>query len=157
MNRLAILLTFMSTSALASDNYTQDARALSAAALCGATNVTCQQSYLTGAKDTTAAHKRVLSTYKAIRAAEVPVPPPPPPVPPPAPPPSPATIPTPGLAMVPDGLNVPALMTPSWGSGAIPASAAPDNVGAFRLICQAAINNAGLAAMIKYPFIPYTR
>lgn len=68
MKRLAILLTTISTPALASD--LQDARALSAAALCGATNVTCQQSYTSGAKDTSAAYKRVLSTYKAIRAAE---------------------------------------------------------------------------------------
>ncbi len=44
----AILLSFVSTSALASTNYTQDARDLSAAALCGATNVTCQQSYISG-------------------------------------------------------------------------------------------------------------
>lgn len=65
-----LLLAFVSTSAIASSNYTQDARDISAAALCGATNVTCQQSYTSGAKDTSAAYKRVLSTYKAIRAAE---------------------------------------------------------------------------------------
>lgn len=136
MNRLALLLTFMSTSALASDNYTQDARALSAAALCGATNTTCQQAYISGAKDGTAAYKRVLSTYKAIRAAEAVPPPAPPPAPPPPAPPPPDVIPTPGVDPVPDGLDVASLLTPSWGTGAIPQSAAPDVVGAFRLICQ---------------------
>lgn len=67
----AILLAFVSTPALASTNYTQDARDLSAAALCGATNTACQQSYTSGAKDGTAAFKRLYSTYKAIRAAIV--------------------------------------------------------------------------------------
>lgn len=135
MNRLALLLTFMSTSALASDNYTQDARALSAAALCGATNTTCQQAYISGAK-TSAASKRVETTYRAIRAAEVPTPPPPPPAPPPSPPPPPGVIPTPGLDPVADGLDVASLLTPSWGAGAIPPSSAPDFLGAFRFICQ---------------------
>jgi len=156
MKRAFLLLATISTSAIASSNYTQDARDLSASALCGATNVTCQQSYISGAKDTSAAYKRVLSTYKAIRAAEVPPAPPPPPVPAPSPPPpvpppviDPA-IPTTGLAMVADGLDVNAYLQNSWGTGAIPASAAPDVVGAFRLICQAGMSNARLAEMIKY-------
>ena len=68
MNRLGLLLTFMSTSALASDNYTQDSRALSAAALCGATNTTCQQAYISGAK-TSAASRRVEATYRAASTA----------------------------------------------------------------------------------------
>jgi len=155
----AILLAFVSTPAIASTNYTQDARDLSAAALCGATNVTCQQSYISGAKDGTAAYKRVLSTYKAIRAAEVPPAPAPAPVPAPTPAPSPAPVPPPvidpnvpttGLPVVADGLDVNAFLQPSWGTGAIPASAAPDVVGAFRLICQAGMSNARLAEMIKY-------
>lgn len=137
MKRLAILLTFMSTSALASDNYTQDARALSAAALCGATNVTCQQSYISGAKDTTAAYKRVLSTYKAIRGAEVPPAPPPPPVPPPSPPPAPPPVDTFPLTPIASNFDVNSELVPAWGTGAIPASAAPDVVGAFRFICNA--------------------
>ncbi len=152
----AMLFATISTPAIASTNYTQDARDLSAAALCGATNVTCQQSYTSGAKDGTAAFKRLYSTYKAIRAAEVPPAPPPAPVPAPSPPPpvpppviDPA-IPTTGLAMVADGLDVNAYLQNSWGTGAIPASAAPDVVGAFRLICQAGMSNARLAEMIKY-------
>ena len=133
MKRLAILLTFMSTSALASDNYTQDARALSAAALCGATNVTCQQSYISGAKDTTAAYKRVLSTYKAIRGAEVPPAPPPPPVPPPSPPPAPPPVDTFPLTPIASNFDVNSELVAT----AIPPSAAPDVVGAFRFICGA--------------------
>lgn len=139
----ATLLTTISTAALASTSYTQDARDLSAAALCGATNTACQQSYTSGAKDGTAAFKRLYSTYKAIRAAEVPPAPPPAPVPAPSPPPpvpppviDPA-IPTTGLPMVADGLDVASLLVKSWGTGAIPPSAAPDVVGAFRLICHA--------------------
>lgn len=157
---IATLLATISTAALASDNYTQDARDLSAAALCGATNTSCQTGFKTGATST-AASKRLETAYKAIRAAEVPPPPPPAPVPVPVPPP-PAPVPPPvidpnvpttGLPMVADGLDTNALLVPSWGTGAIPASAGPPdkgNPGAFRLICQAAINNAGLAAMIKY-------
>ena len=68
----AILLAFVSTPAIASADPVVDSRALSASALCGASNVTCQQSYTSGAKDTSAAFKRLYSTYKAIRAAEVP-------------------------------------------------------------------------------------
>lgn len=136
MKRALILLTFMSTSALASDNYTQDARALSAAALCGATNVTCQQAYTSGAKDGIAAAKRVLSTYKAIRAAEVPPAPPPPPVPPPSPPPPPVdVIPTPGLAPIASNFDVNSELVPAWGTGAIPPHQAYE--GAFRFICSA--------------------
>ena len=154
----AILLAFVSTAAVASGNYTQDARDIAAAALCGATNVTCQTGYKTGATST-AASRRVETTYRAIRAAEVPPPPPPaPPAPPPVPAPTPAPVPPPidpaipttGLPMVSDGLDVNAFLQPSWGTGAIPASAAPDVVGAFRLICQAGMSNARLAEMIKY-------
>jgi len=157
----AILLAFVSTPALASTNYTQDARDLSAAALCGATNVTCQQSYISGAKDTSAAYKRVLSTYKAIRAAEVPPAPPPAPVPAPTPAPVPAPVPPPvidpaiptsGLAMVSDGLDVASLLVKSWGTGAIPPSAAPDVVGAFRLICHA--SHISYDDPIVYPGLP---
>ena len=140
----ALILAFVSTSAIASSNYTQDARDLSASALCGATNVTCQQSYTSGAKDTSAAFKRVLATYKAIRAAEVPpAPPPPAPVPAPAPAPSPApppvdtAIPTSGLTDIPSNFDVNSELVKSWGTGAIPPSAAPDVVGAFRFICNA--------------------
>lgn len=142
MNRAIILslcLATCSQSVLASTDPVADSRKLSAAALCGATNTTCQQAYISGAKDGTAAFKRVLVTYKAIRAAEVPIPPPPPPAPPPSPPPpviDPA-VPTTGLPMVADGLDVPSLLVKAWGTGAIPPSAAPDVVGAFRLICHA--------------------
>ena len=64
----AILLAFVSTAAVAAGNYTQDARDIAAAALCGATNVTCQTGYKTGATST-AASRRVETTYRAIRAA----------------------------------------------------------------------------------------
>ena len=136
----AILLAFVSTSALASTNHTQDARDLSAAALCGASNSACQQSYISGAKDGTAAYKRVLSTYKAIRAAEVPPAPPPAPVPAPSPPPAPVpppidpAIPTTGFPMVADGLDVASLLK---SAGKMPDLAAPGDPGAFRLICHA--------------------
>lgn len=142
----ALILAFVSTSAIASSNYTQDARDMSAAALCGATNTSCQTGFKTGAT-VTAASKRLEAAYKAIRAAEVPPAPPPPapvpaPTPAPAPPPSPPpvidpAIPTTGLPMVADGLDVPSLLVKSWGTGAIPPSAAPDVVGAFRLVCHA--------------------
>lgn len=137
----AMLFATISTSAIASSNYAQDARDLSASALCGATNVTCQQSYTSGAKDGTAAFKRLYSTYKAIRAAEVPpAPPPPSPAPTPAPSPAPVpppvdtTIPTTGLPMVADGLDVPSLLR---SAGKMPDLAAPLDPGAFRLICHA--------------------
>lgn len=141
----ALILAFVSTSAIASSNYTQDARDMSAAALCGATNTSCQTGFKTGAT-VTAASKRLEAAYKAIRAAEVsPAPPPAPvpaPTPAPAPPPSPPpvidpAIPTTGLPMVADGLDVASLLVKSWGTGAIPPSAAPDVVGAFRLVCHA--------------------
>ena len=142
----ALILAFVSTSAIASSNYTQDARDMSAAALCGATNTSCQTGFKTGAT-VTAASKRLEAAYKAIRAAEVsPAPPPPAPVPAPTPAPSPPpapppvidpAIPTTGLPMVADGLDVASLLVKSWGTGAIPPSAAPDVVGAFRLVCHA--------------------
>ena len=140
----AILLAFVSTPALASTNHTQDARDLSAAALCGATNVTCQQSYISGAK-TSAASKRVEATYRAIRQGEVTIPPivPPPPPPSPVPAPTPAPVPPPvidpaipttGLPMVADGLDVASLLK---SAGKMPDLAAPGDPGAFRLICHA--------------------
>ncbi len=181
MKHLALLLATISTPALASADAVKDARALSAAALCGATNTACKESYTSGAKDGSAAYKRVLDTYKAIRAAEVappapvpaPVPPPEPsppppahvPAPTPAPAPSPApspapvpppvidpAIPTTGLPMVADGLVVASLLQKSWGTGAIPPSAAPDVVGAFRLICHA--SHLSYDDPIVYPGLP---
>lgn len=159
----ALILAFVSTSAIASSNYTQDARDISAAALCGATNVTCQQSYTSGAKDTSAAFKRVLAAYKAIRAAEVPpAPPPSPPAPPPAPVPAPAPAPSPApppppspppavdttlhpLAFVPSpDVDINTELVPAWGTGAIPpkgfTGATPnlDDPGAFRFVCAPA-------------------
>jgi len=149
----ATLLATISTAALASANYTQDARDLSAAALCGASNVTCQQSYISGAKDTSAAFKRVLSTYKAIRAAEVPPAPPPAPVPAPTPAPVPAPVPPPvptdttlhPIAFVPSpDVDINTELVPAWGTGAIPpkgfTGATPnlDDPGAFRFVCAPA-------------------
>lgn len=142
MKCLALLLAFMSTSALASDNYTQDARALSAAALCGATNTTCQQAYISGAK-TSAASRRVEATYRAIRAAEVPTPPPPPPAPPPSPPPPSGEVLHP-IAAIPSNFDVASELVPAWGTGAIPPKSATgatpnlDDPGAFRFICAPA-------------------
>lgn len=152
MKRALILLATISTTALASDNYTQDARDLSAAALCGATNTSCQTGFKTGATST-AASKRLETAYRAIRAAEVippiipPSSPPPPPAPPPAPVPAPApapvpppvdtNVPTTGLAPIASNFDVNSELVPAWGSGAIPPSAAPDVVGAFRFICSA--------------------
>jgi len=40
----ALILAFVSTSAIASSNYTQDARQLASSALCGESNTACQQS-----------------------------------------------------------------------------------------------------------------
>ena len=121
MKRLAILLTFMSTSALASTDPVKDARSLAAAALCGATNVSCQQSYASGAKDASAAFQRVLTAYKAIRAAETPPAPPPAPVPPPSPPPATGV----ELPLVPSNFDINAELVPTWGTGVIPATMAP--------------------------------
>ncbi|MEK7602223.1 MAG: peptidoglycan-binding protein [Patescibacteria group bacterium] len=50
-----------------------------------------------------------------------------------APQPSPSTIP----ASIPSNFDINSELVPSWGTGAIPASAAPDVVGAFRFICNA--------------------
>lgn len=146
MKRALILLATISTTALASGNYTQDARDLSAAALCGATNTSCQTGFKTGATST-AASKRLETAYRAIRAAEVPPPPPPAPVPVPVPPPPPppapvpppvdTNVPTTGLAPIASNFDVNSELVPAWGTGAIPPSAAPDVVGAFRFICSA--------------------
>lgn len=40
------------------------------------------------------------------------------------------------LAAIPSNFDTSALLVPSWGTGLIPVSAAPDNVGAFRFICN---------------------
>ena len=157
MKRALIFLAGISSLATASTDYTADSRKLSAAALCGATNTTCQQAYISGAKDGTAAFKRVKTTYVAIRAAEVPPVPVPPPAPPPSPPPTPPppppeVIPTPGLASIPSNFAIKTELKPSWGTGAIPASAKPDVVGAFRLICAAA--HLGYDDPIVYPGQP---
>ncbi|MXE85770.1 hypothetical protein FQ040_25405, partial [Escherichia coli] len=86
-------------------------------------------SYTSGAKDGTAAYKRVLSTYKAIRAAEVPPAPPPAPVPAPTPAPVPAPVPPPvptdttmhPIAFVPSpDVDINTELVPAWGTGAIP-------------------------------------
>lgn len=136
MTRALILLTFVSTAALASTDPVADSRLLSAAALCGATNTTCQQAYISGTK-TSAASRRVEATYRAIRAAEAPTPPPEPPAPPPSPPPPTGTVLHP-IAFVPSpDVDINAELVPAWGTGAIPPSAAPDVVGAFRFICNA--------------------
>jgi len=134
MRLVIFLLVAMASIATASTDFTQDARKLSAAALCGATNTTCQQGYLSGTT-TSAASRRVEATYKAIRAAEVVVPPPPPPDPIPVPPP--VIEPTPGLASIASNFDPNSELKPSWGTGQIPPSAYPDVVGAFRLICTA--------------------
>ena len=147
----AILLAFVSTPALASADPVVDSRALSASALCGVTNTTCINAYLSGSKDGTAAYKRVLSTYKAIRAAEVPPAPPPAPVPVPVPPPPPAPVPPPvdttlhPLAFVPSpDVDINTELVAAWGTGAIPpksfTGAAPnlDDPGAFRFVCAPA-------------------
>ena len=75
-----------------------------------------------------------------------PVPPPAPeptpaplPVPPPAPAPVPApvdVVPTPGLPAIASNFDVNSELVKSWGTGAIPASALPDVVGAFRFLCK---------------------
>jgi hypothetical protein len=41
------------------------------------------------------------------------------------------------LSMVPSNFDINTELVPSWGTGAIPASGAPDVVGAFRFICNA--------------------
>ena len=43
----------------------------------------------------------------------------------------------PGLADIPSNFDTNSLLVPSWGTGAVPGSAAPDVVGAFRFICHA--------------------
>ena len=45
-----------------------------------------------------------------------------------------------GLASIGSGLELSKYLTQSWGSGAIPASAKPDDVGAFRFLCAPSHN-----------------
>ena len=72
------------------------------------------------------------------------------PTPPPPPPvvvPTPVIIPAPslpllaptlaGLEPIPDNFDIALAVEPAWGTGAIPPSAAPDVVGAFRFVCRA--------------------
>lgn len=153
----AMLFATISTPALASADATKDARHLASAALCGATNSTCIAAYLSGSKDGTAAFKRVLSTYKAIRAEEVPPAPPPAPEPTPTPAPAPTPAPSPApvppptdttlhpLAFVPSpDVDINTELVPAWGTGAIPpkgfTGATPnlDDPGAFRFVCAPA-------------------
>jgi hypothetical protein len=76
-------------------------------------------------------------------AAQTPTPTTPTPAPTPAPSPAPAptpSVPSPtlaGLASIASNFDINSELVPSWGTGAIPASAAPDVVGAFRFICNA--------------------
>lgn len=74
------------------------------------------------------------------------LPPTPAPPPDPAPPPTPAPAPAPPPGYDPMSVQLPSIasnfdvnseLTPAWGTGAIPASALPDVVGAFRFICNA--------------------
>ncbi|CAA9538102.1 MAG: hypothetical protein AVDCRST_MAG91-3569 [uncultured Sphingomonadaceae bacterium] len=62
--------------------------------------------------------------------------PPSPPPPPPPPPPPTTSGPIAGEASITSNFDVASELVPSWGHGAIPASAAPDVVGAFRFICN---------------------
>ena len=61
-------------------------------------------------------------------------------------------VPTTGLAPIASNFDVNSELVPSWGSGAIPPSAAPDVVGAFRLICSA--GHLGYDDPIVYPGQP---
>jgi Domain of unknown function (DUF1996) len=70
-----------------------------------------------------------------IPVAPAPSPPPPVAAAPPAP-----AIPSPslaGLAEIKSNFDIDTELVPSWGTGAIPVTAAPDTVGAFRFICTA--------------------
>ena len=87
------------------------------------------------------------AALKALAACKVApgcyTPPAPPPPPPPAPAPTPAPVPPPVVdtttipAPIPSNFDVNSELVKSWGTGAIPPSAAPDVVGAFRFICTA--------------------
>ena len=94
----------------------------------------------------------VASLAAVAQATLLLAPPPPPPVailepvrePTPSPTPAPTPAPAPGgnpmgvqLASIASNFDVNAELVPSWGTGAIPASAVPDVVGAFRFICNA--------------------
>ncbi|QDZ08537.1 DUF1996 domain-containing protein [Sphingomonas panacisoli] len=46
------------------------------------------------------------------------------------------------VAPIASNFNTTAELVPSWGNGAIPVSAAPDNVGAFRFACAAGISKS---------------
>lgn len=89
--------------------------------------------FISGAKDGTVAFKRVHAEYDAWLVEQAAPPPSPPPAPPPV-----EVIPTPGLASIASNFDVDSELVPSKGTGAIPPSAAPDVVGAFRFICNAA-------------------
>ena len=82
-----------------------------------------------------ASTSQVLRLAKAKELADAAVTPPV--VPPPPPPPPPAKD-ADGvqLAPIPSNFDTAPFLTPSWGSGDIPKSMAPDNVGAFRFICN---------------------
>ena len=126
MKRLAALLMLASTSALAYDPV-QDTRSILAGTV---TTARVKNEYLSGARDGTTAFKGALAAYKAVRAAEAPVP-------------APAItgwLPSPtlaGLAPIADDFD-PALAVVST---AIPPT--QDVEGAFRFVCQ-----AGQIAMI---------
>ena len=95
------------------------------------------------------------SSTPQVPAPVVVLPPPPTPAPTPAPPPalaSPGAGAITGVASIASNFDIASELIPSWGTGALPESGAPDVVGAFRFIC----NPGQLAAddPIVYPGQP---
>ncbi|HET6941453.1 MAG TPA: DUF1996 domain-containing protein [Sphingomicrobium sp.] len=122
---LASTAIILASTALASTDPVVDTRQIMAGTV---TTPKIKNEYLSGARDGTAPFQGALKAYKAVRAAEAPPPPPPPPPP---------ANPLLGEAPIASNFDVNSELVASWGSGAIPPSASPDVVGAFRFLCNA--------------------
>lgn len=109
-----------------------------------ATGIALASLALTGCRNEGADMIAEEPTSVASPAAPAPAPGPAPAPPPPAPPVGVASV-----VPIASNFDVNALLVPAWGKGTIPESGAPDKVGAFRFICNAA--HLGYNDPIVYP------
>lgn len=144
---LASTALVLTSVAIASSDPVADTRQIMAGTV---TTKSIKDAYLRGDRDNTTPFKGALEAYKRVTGWVAPPPPPPTCVAPqvltngvcttpPPPPADPYTSPNglTGETPVASNFSVASGMGPSWGTGAIPASASPDVVGAFRFICRA--------------------